>query len=242
MIVTGSLTTGVTWQIWNSGFDLGTGGSSASTIYTTSNGIWTEWISAATGAAISVPTVNVQIWTSWVSQGASQPQLIRSSVTVNGFDQYRRPAPLEISPEERLERDWYEALLEEDDRKFRREVMAADAKAVVLLKSVLNEEQQKTYDRSKYFYVRSRSGRMYKVRPGKIHNIIMVDPVSKEELLELCVTTENHHLYPDADVMVAQKLMLEHRENEALRKANIWDLKRNKRPLSEAEKRLLVAA
>jgi hypothetical protein len=207
-----------------------------STVATTSLGeIWSTW-NDHLGSTISAITTQ-GIWMQWNSLAIATLDI------GTGFRRYQvAPPPPPPTAEQQLMWDWDDALREDRTRTQEKAHAIAWNKAAALLASVLDPIQKADFQKEKLFYMKSSSGRLYKIKTGKIHNIIMVDPVSKEELLELCLTTESHDTYPSPDVMLAQKLMLETREADALKLANIWDLKNNKKILNPDEKRRLIHA
>lgn len=201
--------------------------------------IWQSWVQdTGTGGSLitsSPVTINSNVWVSWLANGTS----VR--IANNSFDRYRVEPSRELTAEEKIDRAWDEAKAENTARELRRVEMESRQRAELLLHQHLSDEQKAQLIKDKHFFVRSQSGKLYKVKTGKIHNIIMVDPVSKQELLEMCVTADQHHIYPDHDVMLAQKLLLEHQESDALLKANIWNLREGRRVLTPQEKARLVA-
>lgn len=224
------LTSGTTddsiWQIWIRDSSQITTASAVSV----NNQIWQSWITD-TGTAATVNS-QARIWQFWC-----QGTYASNVVSFNSGRSQRELTP-EEEAEQKILNDWDNALYENQ----RRKIAIAAKKAERLLHRELTEAQKKDLMERKHFFVRSRSGRLYKVKYGKTHNVVIVDPVSFQELLELCVTAENGHELPEYDVMLAQKLWVEIHEADMLRKANIWDLRNNRRQLLSTEKEQLAAA
>jgi hypothetical protein len=93
----------------------------------------------------------------------------------------------------------------------------AELKGKQLLFENLTHEQKQQYDRFGYFdVVGSKTGKRYRICHGTMRNVY--------ELLEQNHLGEGHCFVPSGslvagDCMVAQKIMLENREEEALRVA-----------------------
>lgn len=114
----------------------------------------------------------------------------------------------------------------------RRATHVATKKAENLLLSALCEEQRKDLKKWGYFklYVKAKDGgqRVYRIRRGQIRNIDLVEEIDGvlRPVKTLCAHPEIQ--VPDADAMLAQKLMLETDEEAFLKIAN------HMRPVAEA--------
>lgn len=98
---------------------------------------------------------------------------------------------------------------------------AAEKCARELLLSVLSEEQRKEYERDKAFHVEAKDGTRYRLKHGWAGNV--------EELNELGIAIARYCIHPnvqipEADNLVAQKLMLETDPERFRRTANRTDL------------------
>jgi hypothetical protein len=94
-----------------------------------------------------------------------------------------------------------------------------EARAAALLREHLDAEQAKQFAKDRSFTVITKDGRRrYRVREGFQRNIDQVDPSGKR-LRTLCAHCIED--LPVHDQMLAQKLMLEHREEEFLKMANV---------------------
>lgn len=96
-------------------------------------------------------------------------------------------------------------------------VNAAREKARTLLLKLLTTEQKDQLEKLRYFEViAGASRRRYRIREGIAGNIRLVDPEGREVTQYCCHPAG----LPIEDVMVAQKLQIEHDEEEFLRLAN----------------------
>lgn len=113
------------------------------------------------------------------------------------------------------QRRWRE---EAEERRRQQEI--ANAKAEKLLLQHLTPEQRDEYQRLKRFHVHLPDGRVYRIQKGWAGNVKLVESAEDERVLEsLCIHPRIR--CPDQDNMLAQKLMLEHSEEEFRRIANI---------------------
>lgn len=173
----------------------------------TSNTIWVEWNNVySTSTSITSPTIITSanstncistssgIWTIW-----NQNYIISPPCTPANNAEYAA----------RLARD-------------RAEAEKAKGRAEVLLQEALNAKQREELSQKGFFSldVLSTNGqrRQYRIRRGRSRNVQQVDPVSGNVLKHLCA--HPRELVPDADTMLAQKLMLETAEDDFLRIAN----------------------
>lgn len=93
----------------------------------------------------------------------------------------------------------------------------AAEKAEKILTENLTEEQKAQLARDRFFVVRGSKGRNYRVNRGRARNIEVLDENGKA-VERLCAHPGIH--CPDADTMLAQKLMLETDEDAFQRIAN----------------------
>ena len=131
-----------------------------------------------------------------------------------------QPAPLtaeEVAEQARQARQREEESLRATEERVRI-AREAEARAAELLKANLNESQAREFESEQAFTVISKDGeRRYKVTRGWQHNVIKLDAHGKR-LATLCAHPV--HAVPESDNMLAQKLMLEHAEEEFLKIAN----------------------
>ena len=86
--------------------------------------------------------------------------------------------------------------------------------AARLLSENLTEQQRRDYELRRYFHVvGGASGRRYRIRHGRVLNVDELGP-DGDRVSALCFGPKGG--LPTADVMLAQKLALEHFENATL--------------------------
>ena len=95
----------------------------------------------------------------------------------------------------------------------------ASNKALALLKRWLSPEQCKELEkRGSFDVVGCHTGRRYRIHPGKLNNVrILQDNV---EVAVLCFAPTDAGFLPEADIMLAQKIALETNEKAALKVAH----------------------
>jgi hypothetical protein len=96
----------------------------------------------------------------------------------------------------------------------------ADKKAEALLRCLLREDQRAQYERERAFEVVTSKGggtRRYRLRKGRTGNVFLVNEHGRE-VESYCIHPNEN--VPDADNLIAQKLLLEADETEFLRIAN----------------------
>lgn len=161
------------------------------------------------------------LWTTWCLSNTASTSFVtwdtwNRSTAATSLGPIAWSQPPE-TPEERedFSKKLAEARRLADERKKRLE--AADARAEELLKSVLDAGQREQYEREKRFHVVTTSGRRYRVQPGWGHNVHTLDQHGNPET-QFCLVARDR--VPLADLMVTQKLLLEHDEAQFLRVAN----------------------
>lgn len=210
---------GDTWRMWTT---------SSSTTTVGSNTVWYTWADTGnTTTAGSAYTTDVT-WKLWTTTPANSTGTYTYSTTWdNWIDAQELTAEQKAEQEKRnaeyaAEQERYAAQCKQQEA----ERKAADEKAEKLLKEHLNEEEKARYERAGYFLVKSHKGNLYKVKKGTHGNVIRLDPVTNEELERLCVQPSG---VPTADANLAQKLWIEHMEDEFRKIANITKLPREAR-------------
>lgn len=158
--------------------------------------VWPTWNSEF--VYVTASTTATMIWTTWVtvnnaSNSASMAhQMYNATVRrVNGYD--------DITPAD---------------------TVAADARADVLLNTILNAEQRTQFARNRFFEVVTGSTgatRRYRIKHGWAGNIFLLDDKGREVEI-FCL--HPHTPVPVADNLIAQKLLLETDEASFLRIAN----------------------
>lgn len=169
---------------------------------------WADWVVVSNST-----TTSAQTWIDWNTASTTnitvQGTLTYSTVT-NGLV----PAPItaeqaEAAVEERRAQT-------ERRRKREAEIAAARERAEALLLSCLDEEQRAELQVHDRFHVTTPSGRRYCIHRGRAGNVTSRDPHGR--LVKYCI--HDAVGLPDADTMLAQKLLLETDETGFLQTAN----------------------
>lgn len=108
------------------------------------------------------------------------------------------------------------------------EIETANSRAEDLLREHLTERQKQDLTEKKYFDVcsvnfRAGTRRYYRIHRGRAGNVQELDGPQGRAIKKFCCHPLEH--VPDADTMLAQKLMLEMNEELFLKTANITDLR-----------------
>lgn len=197
-----------TWDVWHAG----TGGS-----ITSAQTVWQGWTTNVHLNRISVIANSVgDTWERWqdtqVFGHANQPP--------------RRPieTPEQIRAREaqeaqyRAQRAAENARYEEERRASENRRKAAEDRAMQLLVSMLNPQQQSDLKNYKYFFVEAPSGRLYRIDYGMHGNVKVVDRVTRKIIERLCIQPSGV-MAGDANLM--QKLLIETSEEAFRAHANI---------------------
>jgi hypothetical protein len=95
----------------------------------------------------------------------------------------------------------------------------ASNKAIALLKRWLSPEQRRELEkRGSFDVVGSHTGRRYRIYPGKLNNVRILQ--DNFEVAALCFAPADAGFLPEADIMLAQKIALETNEKAALKVAH----------------------
>jgi hypothetical protein len=127
---------------------------------------------------------------------------------------YRWVNEQEETAEHRAERQRQTAAYEQQRRDIAAMRKSAAERAERLLEACLTSGQREQLQKTGWFVVYSKSGRGYQIRRGRARNVVEVNT----RRTYCCHPVEN---VPDADTMLAQKLMIETQEDEFLRLANV---------------------
>lgn len=208
--ITSSTTAGtVVWTIWNA--------ASTATLTTTTATIdvWAAWVVTTAGTAsnasiiTTTTTTAATIWPAWNLGYVTREQVRATFARAS-------PSPEEVQAQLRAQERW-----RAEHVRIQAERSQAEARAEKLLAEVLSPAQREELVAKKYFTVESiaKNGerRIYQVHRGRSRNVVQVD-ASGRRIKTLCAHPTA--LVPDADTMVAQKLMLEGCEEDFLRVAN----------------------
>lgn len=164
------------------------------------NTIWLLWNQ---NTAITAATSNIV--NPWYDEGTT------ASITQ---DWTRWVTLQEETAEQRVERQRRQAEQDQRTRDYAAARKAAAERAEKLLEACLTSGQRDSLQKNGWFVVYTKSGRGYQIRRGRARNVIEVST----RRTYCCHPVDN---VPDADTMLAQKLMLESAEEEFLRLANV---------------------
>lgn len=161
--------------------------------------ITTEWALKAQYTACT----NTELWSEWNNAYTS------STTTATWHEWNRQWRAQVVASEQQLVSDWL------GDPK----PTTADAKAELLLRSVLTPDQLTDYEKHQRFDVRSQHGNLYRLKYGKVRNIQRLNH-EHEPVMGYCIHPKES--VPVADVLVAQKLLIEGDEDRFLQTAHAF--------------------
>lgn len=191
--------------------------------YSNSETVWNTW--TATGYS-NTTTVNL-VWDAWCGTSTTITQSLTQDVwgywTANdwatiGGGSYTVPltevVPLTEEQQAEVDERRRVAAIAAEERRLA--VAAAKEKARILLLECLEDDQKEELEKDGYFHVETRNGtRRYRLRPGgqpvRVHG---------EDGRHWAYCIHPDFGYPEGDVVLAQKLLLESDEEEFLRIAN----------------------
>lgn len=162
--------------------------------------IWTTWIRSATSTTSSTIIQN-EIWTLWNQAQATVTAMYPTIIHA----QDRMIARGRVSPEERAREEAANQALLEHYEKEKAAKAEANRKAEVLLRSCLTQQQLDDLEKKKCFFLYSK-GRKYRIDRGQHGNVKLLD--DRDHVVESYCIQPTGRL-PDADAMLAQKLLLE---------------------------------
>lgn len=169
---------------------------------------WTEGTSTNTAS-----TINADVWGAWVVNCTFSGTTTSTAVYRPTHVETEAERAKRVEREERYRR-------EQAEREAR--AKAARERAEGLLLEHLSERQRDEYKRGKSFTVAARrSGRRYRIMcaGGIVANVHELDAHGKTSR-RLCAHVSHSFGVPSPDHFLAQKLMLEHHEDEFRRVAN----------------------
>jgi hypothetical protein len=208
-------TTATAWSNWTA--------TSSATTASSDTSAWVHWMDDGTGGSTAATT-----WQTWTSSTTTGTYIVDASCEAwSGQVETRKLTRAERKEQRKRQAEAEEVrrLRQQEDARLAREAQAkreaASKRAEALLLSHLSEEQEKAWKEERAIFVTSQSGKRFKIKHGRAHNIFELDDKGLA-IREYCVHVQPS--CPDADNVLAQKLMLEHREDELMRIANKWDL------------------
>ena len=166
--------------------------------------IWSDWIDATTSTASTT-----DIYTNWLSQSTATST---SSTIFSYWLEHSTTLNTATIPtaREHIAREMQRA---REDRFVQKQ--QARKKAKILLLENLNEIQKNEFTKDGFFFVKSPSGRVYRLQEGRSINIDLMKGNSRIEVEKrLCAHPAID--CPNEDTMLAQKVFLEHMERDFL--------------------------
>jgi len=236
--ISGTGTTGdATWVRWNNIYTMATGTSTCvmtsdnsenPTIWRTWNNDWTSASNASNEIRIyntGATTTSNQIWTYWNDQWQQThvyPMPLEETQRRQGQLEHLQGQglirPVSAEQREQWQREDAERrrVAEEHVKKLAEEQAMAKERAEKLLRSCLSPQQQDELERLHHFHLIV-GNKKYRINRGRSRNIQLIDETGKV-VKHLCAHPREY--VPDADTMLAQKLMLETDEESFLKIAN----------------------
>jgi hypothetical protein len=191
--------TGIVWDAWAN--------STTSTTSATTD-VFTYWTTHWNSTGTTTNTTTDTIYRYWANE---------NQVAMFQAHEMRQRERQQI----RIERErniWQQN--EQSERQIRQ--VEARRKAKILLLENLDNEQVKDFQKGGFFFVKSPSGRLYRIREGRAINIdLMVGNSRSDVEKRLCGHPEI--FCPNEDTMLAQKIYLEKLENDFLRIARTYE-------------------
>jgi hypothetical protein len=200
------------WNIWHGG----TGGSITCNGLGSAQTVWQGWTSGNVNIRTNIITSSIgETWDNWNARAPHrEPRL--------------DPRPVE-TPQQRIVREQQEAQYradraaenaryDEQRRTAENRRKEAEDRAMQLLVSMLNPQQQSDLKNYKYFFVEAPSGRLYRIDYGMHGNVKVVDRVTRKIIERLCIQPSGV-MAGDANLM--QKLLIETAEDAFRAHANI---------------------
>ena len=192
----------IIWKTWNSDYTVGSSGVSDST-----NSFF--HIDPGTGSS----TTDIQVWQVWNVHQEARESTRRASAE-------QREAWHRMEQEQRQQEEENTARWEAEWKAKAEELQKKEAKAKQraeeLLRSCLTPQQQDELNRLNLFHLIV-GDRQYRIKRGRTRNIELLDE-SGRPIKKLCAHPGEY--VPDADTMLAQKLMLETDEEAFLKLAD----------------------
>jgi hypothetical protein len=192
-----------TWKIWNSDYT-----EASSWIPDSTDSFF--HVDPGTGSSATA----IRVWQEW-----NVPQEARESTRRASAEQreaWRRMEQEQRQQEERQQEEETRARWKREAEERAKGKAAADKRAEELLRSCLTLQQQEELDRLNHFHLLV-GDRRYRIKRGRTRNIELLDEAGRP-IKKLCAHPGEY--VPDADTMLAQKLMLETDEEAFLKLAN----------------------
>lgn len=196
------------------------------TVSTVAN-IWPTWnYGWSTSATAATAATTVAAWYQWNQSWTTNSVTFTHQVAWERWIEHQQRTNRQIHVAPPPETAAQKAAREVSAREYRRQQDAilaatreANERAEKLLQSALTAEQREELKTKNYFHCKSRVGNTYRIHRGTHGNVRRV--IGNREVENLCIQPAN---VPTADSMLAQKLHIEHCEDDFRRTANIRNL------------------
>lgn len=180
------------------------------------NSTWAAWVDYTVCTATTIDTwhtwSSATTGTTWGTWCTGIPGCIVRIVRED-LSPAEREAWIEREREANRHNDeWQKKLAEEQAKRA-----AAEARAAKLLEENLALQERQRLAKDGHFIVHGRSGCRYRIRRGRSGN---VDVIDRQGMITARLCIHPIESVPDSDTMLAQKLMIEHDEQEFNRVAN----------------------
>ena len=194
------------------------------------NTTWRQWATSSNTYAI---TTSADPWITWCandSTTATSTWTTWAGSTTTGTYFYKNPYAITPQPVQTPEQIAARQAEEQAhigrmaEARLKRE--AAKAKAEATLVEHLSAEQEQAWKENRAIFVRSQSGRKFRIAEGHGGNLTELGQDDKP-IRGFCVHVD--HEIPAADNMLTQKLALQHDEAALLRVANSWEMRNGRR-------------
>jgi hypothetical protein len=182
-----------------------------------SSAIWHDWTGTTSTITTGASTYSTDVFTYWVTDSTTTGTDTIYTTWTNEYNQiatFRANELLRTVERQQIEHERNLQLQKEFAEKQQKQ-LEARRKAKILLLENLDTEQFKDFQKEGFFFVKSPSGRLYRIREGRSINIDLMKDNSRSEVEKrLC----GHPLImcPNEDTMLAQKIYLEKLENDFL--------------------------
>lgn len=185
---------------------------------TTTATAWTGWIIDSTTTTST--SVTACEWYTWCDDSTTTSGSNDTWPTWNygGYVPYVKPR--ELTADELAAREERRKRQEEEAKQREAARLAAEQRAAALLVAHLDEEQRRTYEADRHFFVISADGERFEIDCRARHrNVYLLNDAGKR-IEGFCIYQTGPT--PLADNHLAQKLMLEAAPQEFKRIANRW--------------------
>lgn len=176
--------------------------------------IWTYWNQNTLVTGTTNNVYQADIWAAW-----NQSNVVHQSQLNVRYPAYVAPAP--PTPEQLAAREAENERYRVEREARRLRVVAAEDRAKLLLLDHLDDQQKRDYEEKHHFDVEV-DGKTYRVLPGTHGNVqeLVMHEGRETTTRRFCIPSRIHDM-PEADVHLAQKLMIEGAMDQFEQIANI---------------------